>query len=280
MQKPVTLPASTAKQSVQSFWNTASCGELGYAVGPNEITQLANQATARYQLEPYILPFANTALGQGQDVLEIGVGMGADHLAWAQAKPRSLTGVDLTPRAIRFAQARLQAAQLPSTLLVADAEQLPFPNASFDVVYSWGVLHHSPDTPQAFAEVARVLRPGGTAKIMVYHTYSLTGFMLWLRYALLAGKPLTSLASIYAQHLESPGTKAYSARQVKQLLLAAGFTQVAVTIQLNHGDLLQGAVGQRHQGRLLAVAKALWPRWFFRTVTPFLGLYLLITAQK
>jgi hypothetical protein len=55
---------------------------------------------------------------------------------------------------------------------------------------------------------------------------------------------------------------------------------VAVTIQLNHGDLLQGAVGQRHQGRLLAVAKALWPRWLFRTATPFLGLYLLITAQK
>ena len=118
MQKPVTLPSGTAKQSVQSFWNAASCGELGYAVGADEITQLTNQATARYQLEPYILPFANTALGQGKDVLEIGVGMGADHLAWAQAQPRSLTGVDLTPRAIRFAQARLQAAGLPSTLLV------------------------------------------------------------------------------------------------------------------------------------------------------------------
>lgn len=268
-----------AKQAVQEFWEAGSCGEA-YAESTEFTQQIAEQAAARYQLEPYLPLFADFAIGQGKDVLEIGVGMGADHAQWAKAAPTSLTGVDLTARAIEWTTKRLQTLGLTSTLQQADAENLPFEADAFDLVYSWGVLHHSPNTGQAFKEVHRVLRPGGVAKIMVYHTWSLTGFMLWARYALLAGKPFTSMASIYAQYLESPHTKAYTKRQVTQLLRAAGFTDVMVRIQLNHGDLLQGHVGQRHQGRLLAVAKRLWPRWLFKTLTPFFGLYLLVDAKK
>jgi ubiquinone/menaquinone biosynthesis C-methylase UbiE len=90
-------------------------------------------------------------------------------------------------------------------------------DGTFDLVYSWGVLHHSPDTARAVAEVLRVLKPGGTAKVMIYSTYSLVGFMLWARYALLRLRPLTSLADIYAKFLESPGTKAYTVAEAKKL---------------------------------------------------------------
>lgn len=305
------------KHDVQVFWNTASCGEEGYAIGPDEASRLAAQAQARYRLEPYLKPFARFAEGQGKDVLEIGVGMGADHLEWAKSGPKSLTGVDLTPRAVAFTQARfnhaLEVVQkgkshgrgareggyprsplegalggesgstkafTPSNLQVADAENLPFRNESFDLVYSWGVLHHSPDTPKAFAEACRVLRKGGTARIMVYHTWSLTGLMLWARFALLKGKPRTSMAQVYSTYLESPGTKAYTTSQARELCRQAGFSACTVHIQLNHGDLLEGSVGQRHQGRLLNVAKALWPRPLFKALTPFLGLYLMIEATK
>ena len=71
----------------------------------------------------------------------------------------------------------------------ADAEHLPFPDDSFDIVYSWGVLHHSPDTPQAFSEAHRVLRPGGTLRAMIYHRPSIVGLMLWARYGFAAGRP-------------------------------------------------------------------------------------------
>src|SRR5690606_35779221 len=97
-------------------------------------------------------------------------------------------------------------------------------------------------------------------RIMVYHTYSLTGFMLWARYGLLKGKPHTTLAQIYAQYLESPGTKAYTRQQAAALCQQAGLTPTRITIQLNHGDLLQGEVGQRHTGGLLSLAKKIWPR--------------------
>ena len=267
------------KAQVREFWEAAACGET-YAVGSALRGQLEAQAAARYELEPYLRPFAGFTDGHRKAVLEIGVGMGADHLAWAQAQPRLLAGIDLTDRAVELTQARLDAAKLASTLAVADAERLPFPDERFDLIYSWGVLHHSPDTLKAFQEVYRVLRPAGVARLMIYHRLSLTVLMLWLRYGLLRGRPLTSLAAICAEYLESPGTKAYSKAAARGLCQQAGFRNCQIRIQLNHGDLLQGAVGARHQGALLAIAKTFWPRALIRLLFPFLGLYLLIEARK
>ncbi len=266
-----------SKAAVRDFWNDASCGEV-YALGADAKAQLLAQARARYALEPYILEFARFADGGGKDVLEIGIGMGADHAEWAKARPRTLTGVDLTPRAVEFTRARLAYEGLSSDVRVADAENLPFGDASFDLVYSWGVLHHSPNTAQALREVHRILRPGGRARIMVYHTHSLVGYMLWMRYALLAGRPTRSLADIYAHHLESPGTKAYTLDEARAML--TGFRQVNVRSQLSFGDLLEGAVGQRHGGWLLSTAKQLWPRWLMRRAFAGHGLMLLIEAEK
>jgi SAM-dependent methyltransferase len=268
-----------AKKDVHDFWNASACGEA-YAIGPDQMTRLDAQAQARYQLEPYLRPFAKFEEGRGRDVLEIGVGMGADHMEWARSQPKSLTGIDLTERAIEFTKARMAAAGLVSNLRVADAEKLPFADASFDLVYSWGVLHHSPDTAAAFREVGRVLRPGGTARVMVYHRWSLTGLMLWVRYGLLQGRPATPMSEIYSQHLESPGTKAYSRADAEALCTQAGLANPVIRIQLNHGDLLEGDVGRRHGGSWLPHAKRLWPRRLFRRLSPFLGLYLLIEVRR
>jgi SAM-dependent methyltransferase len=240
---------------------------------------MKSQAAARYSLEPYIHNFARFCEGRGKDVLEVGVGMGGDHELWAEQKPSRLCGVDLTERAIEFTSARLALAGLHSDLQKADAENLPFPSASFDIVYSWGVLHHTPGTPKAFAEVARVLRIGGDARIMIYHTWSLTGLMLWVRYSL-ARRQFLPMAQVYSDYLESPGTKAYTVSQARDLCYNAGFSVADIKIQLGPGDLLEGGVGQRHQGVALQLAKAVWPRSLFRIVTPFLGLYLLINATR
>jgi len=211
-------------------------------------------------------------------VLEIGIGMGADHLEWAKANPHSLTGVDLTERAVAFTSERLAHYGFHSDLRAADAEQLPFPSNSFDIVYSYGVLHHSPDTAAAIRDVHRVLRPGGSARVMIYHYSSIVGYMLWVRYGLLAGKPFRSLRDIYANHLESPGTKAFTVAEARAMF--SSFSKVDIRVQLGHGDLIQGAVGQRHRGLALTLARALWPRWFIRAFMKNYGLGMLITAVK
>jgi ubiquinone/menaquinone biosynthesis C-methylase UbiE len=174
-------------QRVRDFWEATPCGEV-YAQGWSPGERLEAQARARYALEPCIRAFAGFEDGRQRDLLEIGVGMGADHLEWAKAAPRSLTGVDLTRPAIAVTHERLVLHGLRSRLLVTDAERLPFRDASFDLVCSWGVVYHSPDTAAAVREIARVLRPGGRARVMIYQRRSLVGLMLWLRYGLLAGR--------------------------------------------------------------------------------------------
>jgi ubiquinone/menaquinone biosynthesis C-methylase UbiE len=265
------------KGQVREFWDQQPCGEI-YASGFSELEQFERQAQIRYELEPYLAEFARFSDGAGKDVLEVGVGMGADHLEWARSGPRSLTGVDLTQRAAEFTRRRLQLHGLHSEVSVADAESLPYQDNSFDLVYSWGVLHHSPDTAQAIAEVRRVLRPGAAARIMIYHTKSVVGYMLWLRYGLLAGRPTRRIRDLFCQHLESPGTKAYTLGQARQLF--DGFSTAEIRTQLSFGDLLLGKAGQRHRGILLSFLKTVYPRWLIRRLFRHQGLYLLVNAIK
>ncbi|MCX5724489.1 MAG: class I SAM-dependent methyltransferase [Nitrospirae bacterium] len=263
-------------KAVRDFWNEASCGERLLLEALDKSGYVA-QLYKRYELEPFIEPFAGFDASRDLDVLEIGVGLGADHQRFAQAGAR-LTGIDLTERAVAHTGRRFELLGLKSDLRVADAESLPFADESFDLVYSWGVLHHAPDTAKAIDEVWRVLRRGGTAKMMIYHTHSLVGYMLWLRYGLLAGKPWRSLRDIYAQHLESPGTKAYTEAEAREM--CTRFTRCEMAPVLTHGDLLESEAGQRHRGWLLSLAKQLWPCRLLRWALPKHGLFMLIEAHK
>jgi SAM-dependent methyltransferase len=266
----------TTKDQVHDFWNDASCGETLYLTGESKAAYAA-QSAERYRLEPFILPFADSQSAAGKKVLEVGVGLGADHQCFAEAEA-DLWGIDLTERAIEHTARRFGLYGLQSRLAVGDAENLQFEDEAFDMVYSWGVLHHSPNTQKAIQEVFRVLKRGGVAKVMIYHKWSMVGFMLWLRYALFSGRPWRSLADIYANHLESPGTKAYSITEARQLF--AQFSDVKISTPLGHGDLLESDVGQRHRGLALTLAQKLWPRWFIRRFLPRAGLGMLIEARK
>jgi SAM-dependent methyltransferase len=264
------------KQLVHDYWNSASCGEELYLRGLDGASYRA-QASERYRLEPYIPAFAHFGGVAGKQVLEIGVGLGADHQRFAEAGA-ILYGIDLTERAVAHTDRRLSTFGLRSRLQVADAERLPFDDGVFDLVYSWGVLHHSPDTKAAISEVRRVLRPGGEARVMIYHTWSLVGIMLWVRYALMTARPWLSLRAVYARYLESPGTKAYSIPQARRLF--DGFADVQISTVLSHGDLLESLAGQRHQGAILSIARRIWPRELVRRFLPGMGLFMLIVARK
>lgn len=264
------------KSQVKEFWNQGSCGEALY-LSDLSPAGFERQRQRRYELEPYIREFAGFAESRGQRVLEVGVGLGADHEEFARAGA-DLFGIDLTERAIERTRERFRLLGLESNLQTADAEALPFADQAFDVVYSWGVLHHSPDTRKAISEVHRVLKPGGRARVMIYNYWSLVGLMLWARYGLLAGRPNTGLAEIYARHLESPGTKAFTPREARALF--DGWSACRISTVLTHGDLLESEAGQRHRGPLLFVARRLWPRWLLRRLAPSAGLFMLIDARK
>ena len=264
------------KARVREFWDRASCGEELYLKG-DEKSSYEQVLLRRYELEPYIKDFADFPGARGKKVLEIGIGLGSDHHQFAAAGAK-LTGIDLTERAVLHTKRNLKLFGFSSNLMVGDAEKLDFSDESFDLVYSWGVLHHSPDTPKAIDEVCRVLRKDGLARIMIYHKWSMIGLMLWIRYGLLRFKPFSSLKDIYSKYLESPGTKAYTISEARQLF--SKFSSVDISIELTHGDLLSSKAGQRHEGKVLALARLIWPRWFIKKFFPKAGLFMLIEARK
>jgi len=263
-------PDNLQKGEVREFWNSDPCGTR-YLEGKDD---LEAHARARYALEPFIFDFADFHNARGLKVLEIGVGMGADYLEWLKAGAQA-SGVDFSTASIDKARRRCELAGYRPELRVADAENLPFPSNSFDIVYSYGVMHHSPDTQQCVRGALRVLKPGGRARVMIYHHPSLTGLMLWLRYGFLRGKSLRQ--SVY-DHLESPGTKTYSRREAASLM--NGFGDVQMRLVFSPGDLLLHQPSARFQSRFYRMVWRVYPRWLLRRFENKWGLFLLISATK
>ncbi len=213
------------KERVREFWEREPCGAKTASSTPGTPEFFAEVERRRYELEPFIPEFAEFERWRDLDVLEIGVGLGTDFVRFVRGGARAV-GVDLTAASVRSVQRRLEQEGLAADVRVADAESLPFADASFDLVWSYGVLHHTPDTPRALTEVRRVLRAGGEARVMLYARHSWLAYGAWVRWGLLRGKPWQSIADVLAAHLESPGTKAYTDEEIGGLF--SGFSSLEI----------------------------------------------------
>ena len=210
------MSATETKEQVRSFWSRTPCGSWDATAPEGTAEYFAQIEQRRYELEPFIRRFADFRSARDRAVLEIGVGLGTDHVQFARAGA-DLHGVDLTERGIDLVRRRLELEGLESQLQVADAEQLPFADESFDYVYSWGVLHHTPNTPGAVAEAIRVLRPGGRICVMVYARHAWVSYGLWARHGPLSRRPLRPVSDVLYHHMESLGTKGYTKREARRM---------------------------------------------------------------
>ena len=144
-------------------------------------------------------------------------------------------GVDLTDRGINTTSKRLSIYNLDSKLERVNAEVLPFEDNFFDIVYSWGVIHHSEDTEKIIAEISRVLKPGGKFLGMIYHRRSLHALNLWIKNALLRGKPWKSFGHVIYHYNESIASKAYTFKETRNLFKS--FKSCKITPFLTISDL-------------------------------------------
>jgi SAM-dependent methyltransferase len=156
------------KERVRAFWQAHPCGTKfsDAEIGTREFFERVE--AHRYEKEWHIPAAADFTNTDGLKVLEIGCGLGTDGAQFAKAGA-DYTGVDLTEAAIELARKRFELFGLQGNFQVVDAEQLTFPDESFDLVYSHGVLHHTPDINASVHEIHRVIRPGGRAIVMLYH---------------------------------------------------------------------------------------------------------------
>jgi SAM-dependent methyltransferase len=212
-----TVEQGLLKEQVRSFWEKDPCGSGHAKAAEGTAEFFAQVEAARVDLEPFIAAYAGFDRSRGETVLEIGCGLGTDLIRFGRAGAQ-VTGVDLTEHSVQLVRTRLELEGLDGRIERADAESLPFEDGEFDHVYSWGVLHHTPNTERAIGEALRVLRPGGRLTIMLYARRSWVAWGYWVRHALLAGKPRRSVADVLASHMESPGTKAYTAGELREML--------------------------------------------------------------
>ena len=227
----MTRALDTVKTEAQKQWGNDPAG--AYAAGDAELgTPLSFQRVEadRYADQPWMHDTFRYEDHAGQRVLEVGVGLGTDHLQFARAGAK-MAGIDLTPRCIELARRRFEQEGLESDLRQMDGEGLDFPDASFDCVYSFGVLHHTSHPEHAFREIRRVLRPGGVFMGALYAKYSLFNAALLYERVKYREWRTETLDERYSRIEKSttdaaPLVRLLGGRELKGLLREAGFTDV------------------------------------------------------
>jgi ubiquinone/menaquinone biosynthesis C-methylase UbiE len=264
------------KRLVWCHWSDEPCGTRAADVTSRR-AYFASIERHRYEVEPYIPAFADFEATCGRHVLEIGVGAGTDHVNWLRAGARAV-GIDLTTSAVKLTRESAELEGFHANVFVADAETLPFRSQVFDVVYCYGVLHHTPDTVRAVRELHRTLKPGGVAKVMIYHRPSVVGLLLWTFYCLGRLRPWRSPRWAVAHHLESVGTKAFTLKEARRLF--EPFRTVHARSVLGPGDLLQVNASMKYRSIPVRLAWRFYPRWAVRLLGDRFGLGLLVHAIK
>lgn len=160
------------QRQVEDFWNAQPCNSDLSSEPKRTKDYFLDIERARYSLEDHIPEVLGLVNWDGKRVLEIGAGVGTDARNII-ARGGIYTGINIDAGSTQMARSSLQAFDLPGTVLQCDATQMDFPAASFDVVYSFGVLLCIPQIDRAVAQIARVLRPGGEVLVMLYNRSSI-----------------------------------------------------------------------------------------------------------
>jgi 2-polyprenyl-3-methyl-5-hydroxy-6-metoxy-1,4-benzoquinol methylase len=218
--------------TVRDFWDSRPCN-LRHSPKPVGTREYFDEVEARkYLVEPHIPAFAAFPTWRGKKVLEIGCGLGTDTINFARAGAQ-VTAVDLSARSLALARQRAAAYGLEVQFYQADAEELTkvVPVQPYDLVYAFGVIHHTPHPRRAITELSHYLHRDSLLKLMVYHRHSWKVLWILLKY----GKgAFWRLDDLVARHSEAqtgcPVTYTYSCQSVKRLL--AGFR--ILSMQVDH----------------------------------------------
>jgi len=262
-------------QAVRDYWNRRPCN-VRHSPQPVGSRAYFDQVQQRkYFVEPHIPGFAQFRRWSGRRVLEIGCGIGTDTISFAR-HGASVTAVDLSAASLAIARRRAEVYGLQDRIrfVEADAEHLddvlvPEP---YDLVYSFGVLHHTPNPDRAFDRLRRFMDASSTLKVMVYHRRSVKVAQILARHG---GR------GNVARHSEAqtgcPVTHTYSRREGRRRLQAHGFDVTDMKVDHIFPYVVE------HYRRHRYVRRWYWrltPKPMFRMLERRFGWHLCMTARK
>jgi SAM-dependent methyltransferase len=177
--EPSGQPARNSIDEVRRFWDTRPCNirhsraEIGTRAYFDEVEK------RKYFVEPHIPGFAEFEKWKGKRVLEIGCGLGTDAVNFARAGA-DYTGVDLSAASLDLARRRFAVYGLRGTFHLGNADELPkaVPVQVFDLVYSFGVIHHSPEPSRVIRSLKMYLGPESEFRLMLYAKHSWKNIMI------------------------------------------------------------------------------------------------------
>jgi len=248
---------------VRAYWDAQPCN-VRHSAEPIGSSAFSYEVERRkYFVEHHIPGFAQFQRWKDKHVLEVGCGIGTDTINFARAGAW-VTAVDLSATSVRIA--RMRSAKMDVVCMEADAERLDeaLLQESFDLIYSFGVLHHTPNPAKALEQMRKFAAPGTVLKVMVYHRWSWKA----MRIALGFDRPEAQAGC--------PIARTYSHRAAKKFIENAGFRVTEMCV--DHIFPYSIPEYKRHEYRKVWYFRWM-PRALFRFLERTIGWHLLITAE-
>jgi 2-polyprenyl-3-methyl-5-hydroxy-6-metoxy-1,4-benzoquinol methylase len=276
------VDSSTEKSiaDVQQYWDARPCN-IRHSTKPVGSKEYFDEVEARkYLVEPHIPAFAEFERWEGKRVLEVGCGIGTDSINFARAGA-DLTAVELSSESLRIAAQRADVMGVSDRIqfVQANAEELTatLTDGPYDLVYSFGVIHHTPRPERALAEMRALTAPGGTLKLMIYHRRS------WKVFWIVAGQGhgrFWKTDELVAEHSEAqtgcPVTFSYTRREARELVEQNGFR--VQDLQVDH--VFSFRIRDYVQYRYVKEPYFRWmPQPLFQAFEQRFGWHLLVTAE-
>ena len=266
-------------EQVRAYWNRRPCNIRHSPLTVGSAEYFDEVEARKYFVEPHIPGFADFAHWRGQKVLEIGCGIGTDTINFAR-NGTEVTAVELSDASLEVAKQRAGVFGLADRITFhnGNAEELAafVPAEQYDLVYSFGVIHHSPHPELILDQVTRYVRSGSTLKLMVYNRLSWKVFWIVLRY----GKGnFAKTRQLIAEHSEaqfgSPVTYAYTRRELGEMLEQRGFRVREQRVE----HIFPWRIRDYIEYRYVKVWYFRWlPERLFRKLEGVLGWHLCVTA--
>jgi 2-polyprenyl-3-methyl-5-hydroxy-6-metoxy-1,4-benzoquinol methylase len=265
---------------VRDFWDRRPCN-IRHSPRPVGTREYFDEVEARnYFVEPHIPRFAQFERWCGKKVLEIGCGIGTDTINFARHGAH-VTAVELSEKSLEIAQKRAEVYGLQDRIRFCpgNAEELTtfVPVEPYDLIYSFGVIHHTPNPERVVEQMCHYVQPGSTVKVMVYHRYSWK--VLWILLTYGKGQ-FWRLAELVARHSEAetgcPITYTFTRRAVRELLEHRGFRVTEMWVD----HIFPYHIPDYVQYRYVRVWYFRWmPQPLFRWLERHFGWHLCVTAE-